>query len=160
MATKPTASPSHTSAVKPIPEGYHTITPYLMVPDCAKVLDFVQKAFGAQPMMEPMRGPDGKIMHTEVKIGDSPLMMGESSAKHPAMPTMINLYVEDSDAVYERAVKAGGTSLMPVTDQFYGDRSGTVRDPAGNVWHISTHKEDVPPAEMAKRAADAMKKKG
>ena len=93
----------------PIPDGYHTITPYLVVSDCAKELDFVKKAFGAKPLMEPMTGPGGKIMHTEVKIGDSPLMMGESSDKHPAMPSMINLYVENSDAVYDRALKAGAT---------------------------------------------------
>jgi uncharacterized glyoxalase superfamily protein PhnB len=160
MPTNPTAKTSPKSAAKPIPDGYHTITPYLVVSNCDKVLDFVKKAFGAKPLMEPMTGPGGKIMHTEVMIGDSPLMMGESSDKHPAMPTMINLYVEDSDAVYDRALKAGGVSVMPMTDQFYGDRSGTVRDPSGNVWHISTHKEDVPPAEMAKRAAEAMKKKG
>jgi PhnB protein len=159
MTTKPTASPSHKPAVKPIPDGYHSITPYLVVSNCAGLRDFLKNAFGGKELMEPMTGPDGKVMHTEVRVGDSVLMMGEASDKHPAMPGMLNLYVEDSDAVYEKALKAGGVSVMPMTDQFYGDRSGMVRDPSGNLWSISTHKEDVPPAEMARRAAEHSKKK-
>jgi uncharacterized glyoxalase superfamily protein PhnB len=159
MVTKQTPSTSPKSAVKPIPDGYHSITPYIVAPHCAKLLDFVKKAFGAKDLMEPMTGPGGKIMHTEIRIGDSVVMMGEANDKHPAMPVMLNLYVEDSDAVYEKALKAGGVSVMPMTDQFYGDRSGMVRDPSGNLWSISTHKEDVPPAEMARRAAEHAKKK-
>jgi PhnB protein len=152
-ARKPAAK-----AVKPIPDGYHTVTPYLIVPGVDRVLDFVQKAFGATITTPPMRGPDGKIGHAEVRIGTSRVMMGEASDRHPAMPAMLNLYVKDCDALFEKAVAAGGTMVMPLTDHFYGDRSGGVRDPAGNQWFVSTHKEDVPPAEMARRAAEFGKK--
>jgi PhnB protein len=140
-------------AVKPVPDGYHTVTPYLIVPGVGRLLDFVKNAFDAKPMMEPMTAPDGKIVHAEVQIGDSRVMMGESSEKHPPMPAMINLYVPDCDAVYQKALKAGGVSEMPPTDQFYGDRSAGVRDPSGNRWYVSTHKEDVSPEEMKRRAA-------
>src|SRR5262245_53776235 len=111
MATNPSAKPPPKPAVKPVPDGYHTVTPYLVGPNCSKLLDFVEKAFGAKKTMEPMTAPGGKIMHAEVQIGTSRVMMGESNEKHPAMPTMINLYVEDSDALYERALKAGAVPV-------------------------------------------------
>jgi uncharacterized glyoxalase superfamily protein PhnB len=99
-----------------------------------------------------MTRPDGKVMHADLKIGDSHVMISEASEQHPAMPTMIHLYVPNVDAVYQRAVSAGGTSAMEPADQFYGDRSGSVKDPSGNHWHIATHIEDVPMAELKKRA--------
>jgi uncharacterized glyoxalase superfamily protein PhnB len=142
-------------AVKPVPDGYHTVTPYLMVSGVAKLLEFVKRAFGARVTTEPMTTPDGKVAHVEVQIGDSRVMMGESSEKHPPMPAMLNLYVPDCDAVYQQALKAGGASVAPPTDHFYGDRSAGVRDASGNLWYVSTHKEDVSPEEMRRRMAAA-----
>ena len=143
--------------VKPIPEGYHTVTPYLVVDGAEKVIRFMKEAFGAQPVFEPMMRPDGKVMHAEFKIGDSVVMISDASERAKATSTMLHLYVPNVDAVYEKAVKAGGTSVMEPSDQFYGDRSGGVKDPAGNQWHIGTHVEDVAPAELKKRAAEFMK---
>jgi PhnB protein len=137
-------------AVNPIPEGYRTVTPYLVVEGAANVLDFVKQAFGAEEKFR-MDTPDGKIGHAEVQIGDSIVMMGDAGAEHPAMPAMIHLYLEDCDATYERALAAGATSEREPTDQFYGDRSAGVRDSTGNLWWIATHVEDVPEDEMAKR---------
>ena len=108
--------------VKPVPEGYHTATPYLVVKGADKTIEFLKKAFGAEPAFEPMTRPDGKIMHADLKIGDSHVMLGEASDQHPAMPGMVHLYVANVDAVYQRAVAAGGISAMEPTDQFYGDR--------------------------------------
>ena len=144
-------------AVKPIPEGYHTVTPYLVVDGAEKVIRFMKEAFGAQPVFEPMMRPDGKVMHAEFKIGDSVVMISDASERAKATSTMLHLYVPNVDAVYEKAVKAGGTSVMEPSDQFYGDRSGGVKDPAGNQWHIGTHVEDVAPAELKKRAVEFMK---
>jgi len=143
-------------AVKPVPDGYHTVTPYLIVEGVPKLIDFVKTAFGATELHR-MAQPDGTVRHAEVRIGDSVIMMGEASGQFKAMPASIHLYVPDSDAVYKRALEAGATSVMEVADQFYGDRSGGVKDPTGNSWWISTHKEDVPPEEMKKRAEEAMK---
>lgn len=137
-------------AVNPIPEGYRTVTPYLVVEGAAKVLDFVKEAFGAEEKLR-MDQPGGTIGHAEVMIGDSMVMMGDAGEQNPPMPAMIHLYVEDCDATYERALAAGGTSEREPTDQFYGDRSAGVRDMAGNLWWIATHVEDVPEDEMAKR---------
>lgn len=139
-------------AVKPIPEGYHTVTPYLVVPGVAKLIDFLEQAFGAQEKERHAR-PDGAIMHAEVKIGDSIVMMGEPMGEFKAIPAALYLYVEDVDAVYKRALEAGATSVMEPADQFYGDRNGGVKDPAGNLWWIATHIEDVSPEELARRAA-------
>jgi PhnB protein len=136
----------------PVPKGYHTATPYLVVKGADKTIEFLTKAFGAQTSFEPMIRPDGKIMHADLKIGDSHVMISEATDQHPAMPAMIHLYVPNVDAVYQRAVSAGGTSAMEPADQFYGDRSGGVKDPSGNHWHIATHIEDVPMAELKKRA--------
>jgi uncharacterized glyoxalase superfamily protein PhnB len=139
-------------AAKPIPDGYHTVTPYLIVRQAAQTIEFLKNAFGAEPVMEAMKRPDGTIMHAELKIGDSRVMLSEASEKQPAMPAVLHLYVPNVDALYQRAVKAGGTSVMEPMDQFYGDRGGAVKDPAGNQWFIGTHKEDVAPQELKKRA--------
>jgi PhnB protein len=141
-------------AVNPVPEGYRTVTPYLVVDGATNVLDFVKQAFGAEEKFR-MDGPDGKVGHAEVQIGDSIVMVGDAGAENPAMPAMIHLYVDDCDATYERALAAGATSEREPTDQFYGDRSAGVRDSAGNLWWIATHVEDVPEEEMAKRIEEA-----
>jgi uncharacterized glyoxalase superfamily protein PhnB len=143
-------------AVKLIPEGYHTVTPYLVVPDVACLIDFLVQAFGAKETHRMSR-PDGSIGHAEVKIGDSAVMMGQSNDQWKPMPGSIYLYVDDTDATYRRALEAGATSLMEPADQFYGDRNAGVQDPTGNMWWIATHKEDVAPEELARRAAAAMK---
>ena len=151
-------------AVKPIPEGYHSITPYLVCKGAAAALDFYQKAFGAVELFR-MPGPGGKIGHAEMKIGDSPIMLAD---EHPEMghqspqtyggsPVGIVLYVPNVDEVFKKAVAAGAVVKRPLQDQFYGDRSATVSDPFGHVWTISTHIEDVPPEEMDKRMKAAMK---
>jgi PhnB protein len=138
-------------AVKAIPEGHHTVTPYLTVRDAVKVIDFLKQAFGAVTTYEPLKQPDGSIIHAEVKIGDSYVMLAEESEMAKATPSSLYLYVPDVDAVYQQAVKAGGKTIMAPIDMFYGDRSGGVKDPSGNSWMIATHKEDVAPLELAKR---------
>lgn len=142
-------------AVKPIPEGYHSVTPYLVVQDAAKLIDFLKDAFGGEER-ERLPRPDGGVGHAEVKIGDSIVMMGDASPEFGPMPTMIYLYVNDADAVYNRAVRAGAASLEEPSDQFYGDRRAGVKDQFGNLWYIATHTEDVPPEEMGRRAQAAM----
>jgi PhnB protein len=144
--------------VKPIPEGYHSVTPYLVVTGASKLIDFMKQAFGAQEIHR-MAAPDGTIMHAEVKIGDSHIMVGEAGGPNPAMPTMLYLYVTDTDATYKRALAAGATSEMEPKNQFYGDRNAGVKDASGNRWYIATHVEDVAPAEMEKRAQAAMKQR-
>ncbi len=144
--------------VKPVPEGYHTVTPYLVVDGAEKIIRFAKDAFGAQPVFEPMTRPDGKIMHAELKIGDSVVMLSDASERAQATSDMLHLYVPNVDAVYQKALKAGGKSLMEPTDQFYGDRSSGVMDPAGNRWFIATHIEDVSPGELKKRAAEFAKR--
>ena len=138
--------------VKPVPEGYHTATPYLVVKGADKTIEFLKKAFGAEPAFEPMTRPDGKIMHADLKIGDSHIMLSEATDQHPAMQSMVHLYVPNVDAVYQRAVAAGGKSFQEPKDQFYGDRGAGVKDPSGCVWYIATHIEDVSTAELKKRA--------
>jgi PhnB protein len=144
-------------AVKPVPDGYHTVTPYLVVRDAQKVIEFLKQAFGAQLTHEPTKRPDGTMMHAELSIGDSRVMMGEENEMAKATTSSLYLYVPNVDSVYQRAVKAGGNSIMEPTDMFYGDRSGGVKDPSGNTWYIATHKEDVAPQELAKRADAFMK---
>jgi PhnB protein len=149
--------------VKPVPEGYHTVTPYLIVSGGAKAIDFYKRALGATERMR-LEGPDGKIGHAEIEIGDSVIMLAdefpEMGAKGPqtigGTPVGICLYVENADARFEQAVKAGAKIERPLQDQFYGDRSGTVIDPFGHKWTIATHIEDVPPEEINRRMA-AMK---
>ena len=142
--------------VSAVPQGYHTVTPYLIVDGANKLLDFLTRAFEAK-VGEKMQGPDGKIGHVEVKLGDSFIMLSDSMAEHKAMPTMLYLYVEDADAVFQRALKAGATQVAEIKDQFYGDRSGAVKDPSGNTWRIATHVEDVPHDELVRRAQESMK---
>jgi uncharacterized glyoxalase superfamily protein PhnB len=143
-------------AVKPIPDGYHTITPYLTVADLPRLLEFMQAAFGAN-VTEVSNDANGKARHAEVQIGDSKLMCGQAGEKWTPRPAQLYLYVEDTDAVYARAMSAGGKSLMEPADQFYGDRNAGVEDPLENYWWIATHVEDVTPEEMARRASEAMK---
>jgi PhnB protein len=139
-------------AVKPIPDGYHTVTPYLVVRDVPRLIEFVQQAFGATEIMRSAR-PDGSIMHAEVKIGDSRVMMGEASTEWAPMPGCVHLYVVDTDALYHLALQAGAKSLREPTDQFYGDRMAGVQDPVGNQWWIATRTENLSPVEIARRAA-------
>ena len=150
-------------AVQPVPDGYHTVSPYLAVEDAATAIDYYKKAFGATERVR-MEAPDGKIGHAELEIGDSIVMlsdpMPQASTKPPkelgGTSAGVFLYVDDVDAVVKRAVDAGATVTMEVADQFWGDRFGTVTDPFGHVWSVATHVEDVPPAEMAERAKAAM----
>jgi PhnB protein len=139
-------------AVKAIPDGYHTITPYLTVQGAGKLIDFLKLAFDAQET-ERIAAPNGAIAHAEVRIGDSIVMMSDAGGERAPMPSGLYLYVNDTDAVYKSALRAGATSIMEPADQFYGDRSAGVKDPAGNQWWIATHKEDVSPEELKRRAA-------
>ena len=149
--------------VKPIPEGYHTATPYLVVDDAAEALEYYKKAFGAKERGR-MEAPDGKIGHAEIQIGDSLVMLSDpfpqASTRTPkelgGTTASVFLYVEDVDKVVQRAVDAGATVTMEVEDQFWGDRFGTITDPFGHSWSVATHVEDVPPEEMAERAKAAM----
>ena len=150
-------------AVKPIPEGYHTLSPYLAVDNAAEAIDWYKRAFGAQETVR-MLGPDGKIGHAELKIGDSHLMLSDpfpqASTKPPkelgGTSTSIFIYVADVDATFKQAVDAGATVTMPLDDMFWGDRFGSVTDPYGHSWSMATHVEDVPPAEMEERGRAAM----
>jgi uncharacterized glyoxalase superfamily protein PhnB len=139
------------SKVKAIPEGYHSLTPFLSLKGADQAIEFYKKAFGAEERGR-FAGPDGKIMHAEIKIGDSIVMLGEAMMDAPSSGN-VHLYVENADAAFERAVKAGATVKMPLADQFWGDRYGVVTDPFGQKWSIASHKEDVPMEEMRKRAA-------
>jgi len=140
-----------TTAAKPIPDGYHSVTPYLMVKGADKLIEFMKRAFGAEELMRHPT-PEGGVMHAEVKIGDSRIMLAEACGERSPMPTMIHLYVHDADATYRAALEAGAASLQEPADQFYGDRSGGVKDACGNHWWIATHKEDLSPEEMQKRS--------
>lgn len=138
-------------SVKPIPDGYNTVTPYLIVEGASKLIDFAKEAFGAQEMFR-MPGPDGKLGHAEMRIGDSVVMLSDAGPDNPARPANILLYVNDCDATYRKALAAGGASEREPTDQFYGDRAAGV-DACGIRWWIHTHVEDVSPEEMDKRMA-------
>jgi PhnB protein len=146
-------------AVRHIPDGYHTVTPFIVANDTAKLVDFIKQAFGAEEL-DRMTTPDGTVVHAELRIGDSPIMLGEAQGEWKALPAMLYLYVKDVDATFARALKAGATTVKEVADQFYGDRNGTVKDSWGNVWSIGTHIEDVPPDEMKRRAQAAMQQHG
>ena len=140
------------STVRAVPEGYHTITQSLVVEGASKLIDFMKKAFDAKEVVR-MDMPDGTVGHVELMIGDSRVMIGDATSEWKAMPGRGYLYVNDADAVYERALKAGATSIRGLVNQFYGDRSAVVQDPCGNVWTIATHFEDVSMDEMKKRMA-------
>jgi PhnB protein len=148
-------------AVKHIPDGYHAVTPYLIVEGADKLIEFMKAAFGAQERMR-MPGPGGVVGHAELELGGSVVMLADSAAadNNVKFPAMINLYVDDCDAAFKNAITAGGTSEHDPETKFYGDRNASVRDPFGNVWVISTHVEDVPPDEMAKRAEEFAKQQG
>jgi PhnB protein len=153
--------------VKPIPDGYHTVTPYIICDGAAAAIDYYKKAFGAEEI-DRHGGHGGKIMHAEIKIGDSRLMLADEFPQMGAVspkslggtPFGLCVYVKDCDALFNRAVAAGGKIERPLANQFYGDRSGTLIDPFGHKWTISTHVEDVSPAEMQKRMAAMMAKGG
>jgi len=148
--------------VKPIPDGYHTVTPYLVLKGAARAIDFYKQAFGATELLRMPR-PDGTLGHAEIKIGTSPIMLADEDpamgARSPesfgGSPVSILLYVEDADALFARAVRAGAKEVRPMADQFYGDRMGGVSDPFGYTWYIATHKEDVSEEEMRRRASAA-----
>jgi PhnB protein len=147
--------------VKPVPEGFHTVTPYLVINDGARAIDFYKKAFGAKEIMR-MDGPDGKISHAEVKIGDSIVMLGSAPNAQPPhagdSPVNIFLYLEDVDSTFKNALAAGAKELQPLADQPWGDRYGRVTDPFGHTWALATHIEDVSPEEMGKRMKEVMAK--
>lgn len=154
-----------TNKVKPIPDGYHAVTPYLFIKGAAKALEFYQKAFGAKVRMR-MDGPNGTVGHAEIQIGDSAIMLADEcpqmEARSPqsigGSPVGLHLYVEDVDTVFNQAVAAGAKVMTPVENKFYGDRIGSLTDPFGHIWYVSTHKEDLSPEEIGKRAAAAFPK--
>lgn len=145
-------------AVKPVPEGYHSVTPYLIVKGAARAIEFYKKAFGATELMR-FPGPNDSVMHAEIKIGDSPVMLADekddagyrSPQSVGGSPVSLMVYVQDVDKVFNQAVSSGANATRPVADQFYGDRLGTLVDPFGHVWSIATHKEDVSEQEMQRR---------
>ena len=147
-------------SVKPIPDGYHSVTPYLVMNGAAAAIDYYKKAFGAVELFRMEH--EGKVGHAEIKIGDSNIMLADENAEmgykgpeaYGGTPVSLMIYLEDVDTVYSQAIAAGGTELKALEDQFYGDRSGTLKDPFGHVWTIATHKEDVSPEEMDKRLAE------
>jgi len=138
-------------AVKPIPDGYHTVTPYITVDNAGAVMEFLKKAFAAEETFA-MRDEQGNVRHGEMKVGSSMVMLGSSHDQWKARPGNFYVYVEDCDAVYKKAVEAGGTSVSEPSTQFYGDRHGAVSDSQGNTWWIATHVEDVSPEELERRA--------
>lgn len=153
-------------SVKPIPEGYHTLTPFLTVKDASRAIEFYKQAFGAQQRGEVAKGPDGKVMHAELKIGDSIIMLSDEFPDHGVLSPQssggagvgLHIYVEGVDAAFDRAVKAGAQVEMPVTDQFWGDRYGKLKDPFGHKWSIATHTKDMSADEMKRSMDEAMKK--
>jgi PhnB protein len=153
--------------VQPIPKGYHSVTPYLCVNDAARAIDFYRRAFGAKEIMR-MDGPDGKIAHAEIRIGDSNIMVSDempgSGCRSPrslgGSTVNIFLYVENVDAIFNQAVSAGAKVDAQLSDMFWGDRYGKLMDPFGHSWSVATHKEDVAPEEMARRSKEAMEKMG
>lgn len=145
-------------SVKPIPDGYHTITPYIMVNDALSFIDFLKKAFNAEEMHTSLT-KEGKVMHAEMKLGDSMIMLSEAGEQNPATSANYYLYVNDVDSTYKQALAAGATSIMEPADQFYGDRNGGVRDQFGINWWIGTHVEDVKPEDMQKREEEYKHKK-
>jgi len=159
-------------AKKPVPDGYHTVTAHLILDDAAKAIDFYKRAFGAEEVIR-MPGPDGKIAHAEIRVGDSPIMLSDEMPPMPGQPGVYKspktagfvtgalfLYVADVDAAYDRALKAGCTSRAAPVDMFWGDRYGTVIDPFGHTWALATHTEDLTPDEIAQRQSEFIAKMG
>ncbi|MFJ2937234.1 VOC family protein [Streptomyces sp. NPDC087219] len=140
-------------SVDPVPQGYHTVTPWIISRDTVRLIDFLKRAFGAAELA-CLTGEDGSVQHAEVRIGDSVVMMFDARPEWPATPGFLRLYVDDADAAHRRAVAAGGTSVTEVTHLFFGDRVGRVRDPLGNLYWIQTRVEDVSPEEMERRLGD------
>jgi len=143
--------------IKSIPEDYHTVTPIMMVNNASGTIDFLKQTFDAKERYR-LTDPNGDIMHSEVMIGDSVLMLADSMQRAP-MPGSLYVYTENVDDTYNKALQAGGISIMPPENQFYGDRSGGVKDPGGNIWWIATHVEDLSPEEMKKREENYLKQK-
>ena len=147
-------------AVKPVPEGYHTVTPYLVIAGAAKALEFYAKAFGAKERTR-MEGPNGQVMHAEIQIGDSIVMLADEfpdmgyrgPQAYGGTAVGLHLYVNDVDSLFKQALAAGAKEERPVQDQFYGDRTGTLRDPFGHQWSLATHKEDLTDEQIHERAA-------
>lgn len=144
------------SPVSPIPPGFHSVTPYLIVPGAERLIEFLKQAFGAEEIYRSNQ-PDGTIGHTELRIGDSMIELAEANARFTARPCSLHLYVPDCDATYRRALEAGATSLMAPEDAFYGDRAAGVADPSGNHWFIATRQEELTHEEMTRRARVAGK---
>ena len=144
--------------VKQIPDGYHTITPYFVTKNSREFIEFLKKAFNAESV-SISESPDAGVMHAEIRIGDSMMMLSEASESYPAVNGLIYLYVKDTDALYRQALEAGAESLMEPADQFYGDRNAGVKDPFGNTWWIGTHIENVSDEEIEKRHKEQLKKK-
>ena len=140
-------------AVDAQPKGFHTVTPYLVVEGAARLIDFLEEAFDAE-LVERMPAPGDRIGHAEVRIGDSVVMLGDAHGEHKPMQMMLYVYVDDVDVSYQRALTAGASAVQPVADQFYGDRSGGVQDPFGNIWWIATHIEDVQSDELHRRVRE------
>jgi len=143
---------------KAIPDGYHTVTPYLMVKDAGRFIEFMSSVFNAK-VTEQLKRPDGGIGHTEMRVGDSVIMLSEAMGSHQPTPVMLYIYVDNVDTLFERAVRAGGEVVAKLEQQFYGDRAGGIKEPTGNTIWIATHVEDVAPDELKRRAAIAMKAK-
>lgn len=152
------------SKVKPIPDGYHSVTPYLAISGASAAIEFYKKAFGAKELYR-MPMPGNRVGHAEIQVGDSRIMLADESPEMDAYgpkalggsPVALMIYVENVDTLFNQAIKAGGKMLRPVRDQFYGDRSGSLEDPFGHKWHLATHIEDVSPDEMMKRMEVAEK---
>ena len=142
-------------AVEAKPAGYHSLTPYLVVQRASALIEFLEEVFDAE-QKERLPAPGNLIAHAELRIGDSVVMLGDARGPHTPMPAMLYVYVDDVDATYQRALAAGATQVQPVADQFYGDRSGGIKDPCGNLWWIATHIEDVPADELQRRAHQLM----
>ncbi len=141
---------SVTTKVKPIPQDYHTVTPYLIVDGAPKLIDFLKRTFNAEEK-ERMNGPEGRVAHAEMKIGDSIIMIADATPEYKAIQSQLYVYVDNVDNVYKRALEAGGTSVEEPTNQFYGDRRAGVKDPTGIFWGIATHVEDVSDEELQRR---------
>ena len=158
------AAPPKKKAVKPIPAGYHSVTPYLSINGASQAIDFYKKAFGAREILR-MEAPGGKLGHAEIQIGDSRIMMADEfpdmgflgPQSRGGTSVNIHLYVKDVDAVVTKAVTAGARIVRPVKDEFYGDRAGTLEDPFGHVWYVATHKEELTKAQIKRRMEESMK---